>query len=65
MMERLMERRDFKDRKLKCLDCGATFVFSDGEQTFFWSKGLAPPKRCQECRLKRKLTIVREVSNGQ
>jgi len=60
-----MEGKDFKDKKLKCLDCGTEFTFSVGEQFFFWSKGLSIPKRCHECRLKRKLTVVREeVGNG-
>jgi len=56
----MMERKDFKDKKLKCLDCGRTFDFSAGEQFFFWSKGLSTPKRCPECRLKRKLTLAPE-----
>ena len=55
-----MERKDFKDRKIKCVDCGAEFTFSASEQFFFWSKGLSEPKRCPQCRLKRKLTLVRE-----
>ena len=55
-----MERKDFKDRKLKCVDCGAEFTFSAGEQFFFWSKGLSEPKRCFQCRLRRKLTLVSE-----
>jgi len=56
----MIERKDFKDKKLNCLDCGADFVFSAGEQFFFWSKGLSTPKRCPQCRQKRKLTLVRE-----
>jgi len=55
-----MERRDFVDKKLKCLDCGCEYIFSAGEQFFFWSKGLSLPKRCPECRLRRKLTLPRE-----
>jgi hypothetical protein len=55
-----MERKDFQDKKLKCLDCGGNFVFAAGEQFFFWSKGLSTPKRCPQCRQRRKLTLVRE-----
>ncbi len=60
-----MERKDFKDKELKCLDCGATFAFSSGEQFFFWSKGLSKPKRCPGCRGRRKATLMPEgVRNG-
>ena len=55
-----MEGKDFKDRKLKYLDCSTEFTFSAGEQFFFWSKGLSEPKRCPQCRLKRKMTLVPE-----
>jgi DNA-directed RNA polymerase subunit RPC12/RpoP len=45
----------FKDRTLKCSDCGADFVFTAGEQEFYAEKGFDnEPKRCQECRSKRK-----------
>jgi len=56
-----MERKDFRERELKCLDCGAEFIFSAGEQFYYWSKGLSTPKRCPACRLKRKLTLAPEV----
>ncbi len=59
-----MERRNFKDKKLKCLDCGATFPFTAGEQFFFWSKGLREPKRCPQCREHRRATLVPEVRHG-
>ena len=61
----MIEGKEFKDKKLKCSDCGSIFIFSAGEQFFFWSKGLSIPKRCPECRLKRKLTLAPEgVRNG-
>ena len=57
-----MERKDFVDKEIQCIECGATFTFSSGEQFFFWSKsGLSTPKRCPACRLKRKLTLAPEV----
>lgn len=61
-----MERKlQFKAEHLICCDCGQPFIFSAGEQTFFWSKGLSQPKRCQSCREKRKATLVPEgVRNG-
>jgi hypothetical protein len=49
-----------KDKPLYCLDCGTEFIFAIGEQKYFASKGLSTPKRCAECRLKRKLSLVRE-----
>ena len=55
-----MERKDFEGKKIKCLDCGADFVFSAGEQFFFWSKGLSTPKRCHQCRERRKATLMPE-----
>ena len=45
---------EYGDRALKCLDCGAEFVFTAGEQLFFADKGFKnEPKRCKPCKLKR------------
>ena len=39
------------DKSLTCVDCGATFTFTAGEQEFFASRGYTnEPKRCPECR---------------
>lgn len=39
------------DKTLTCSDCGATFIFTTGEQEFFASRGYTnEPKRCPECR---------------
>ena len=39
------------DKDLTCVDCGATFTFTAGEQEFFASKGYTnEPRRCLECR---------------
>lgn len=59
-------KANFQDKQLTCIDCGATFIFTRGEQYYFASKpGLVEPKRCPECRLKRKLTLApEEVRNG-
>ena len=51
----------FKAERLICCDCGQPFIFSAGEKTFFWSKGLTEPKRCKTCRQKRRATLVPEV----
>lgn len=39
------------DKTLVCKDCGAEFVFTDGEQEFYKEKGFTnEPTRCLECR---------------
>lgn len=43
------------DKNITCVDCKAEFVFTEGEQTFFKSKGLTnEPKRCGPCRAAKK-----------
>jgi len=45
---------EFQDRTLKCIDCGADFVFTAGEQLFFHDKQFKnEPKRCKGCKGKR------------
>jgi putative zinc ribbon protein len=45
---------EFQDRTLKCIDCGADFVFTAGEQLFFHDKQFKnEPKRCKACKGKR------------
>ena len=44
----------FQDRALKCIDCGAEFIFSAGEQQFFHDKNFKnEPKRCKACKTKK------------
>ena len=44
----------FDDRLLKCSDCGQDFVFTAGEQIFFYDKQFKnDPKRCKLCKAKR------------
>ena len=43
----------FADRDIMCIDCGAEFVFSAGEQLFFHDKQFThDPKRCKQCKKK-------------
>ena len=43
------------DKTLVCKDCGADFVFTEGEQQFYAEKGFDnEPQRCQDCRKARK-----------
>jgi CxxC-x17-CxxC domain-containing protein len=45
---------EFQDRTLKCIDCGADFVFTAGEQLFFHDKQFKnEPKRCKACKANR------------
>lgn len=44
------------DKTLKCVeqDCGKEFTFTEGEQEFYTSRGFSDPKRCKECRERKK-----------
>ena len=45
---------EFTDRVLTCVDCGAEFVFTAGEQVFFHDKQFKnDPKHCKQCKAKR------------
>jgi CxxC-x17-CxxC domain-containing protein len=45
---------EFTDRILKCIDCGAEFMFTAGEQLFFHDKQFTnDPKHCKQCKAKR------------
>lgn len=48
LLRRPFERH--KDMKLACAECGSSFRFEWGEQQFYKSRGLTPPKRCPSCR---------------
>jgi CxxC-x17-CxxC domain-containing protein len=45
---------EFQDRVLTCVDCGEEFIFTAGEQLFFYDKQFKnEPKRCKSCKAKR------------
>ena len=45
---------DFVDRILVCADCGGEFIFTAGEQLFFFDKQFKnDPKRCKPCKGRR------------
>ena len=45
---------EYRDKVPKCVECGAEFVFTAGEQAFFADKGFKnEPKRCKPCKSKR------------
>ncbi len=41
-------------KKITCVSCGSQFVLSESEIDFYKNKKLNLPKRCEECRAKRK-----------
>jgi len=44
----------YKDMELVCRNCGATFIFTAGEQEFYADKGfLNEPTKCPKCRGRR------------
>ncbi len=53
-----IDQIDSVDKVLTCLDCGRGFTFTSGEQRYFWAKGLSEPKRCKQCRVLRKRSLV-------
>jgi CxxC-x17-CxxC domain-containing protein len=45
---------EFQDKVLNCIDCGGDFIFTSGEQLFFYDKQFKnEPKRCKACKTKR------------
>jgi len=45
---------DINDTLVSCADCGMSFVIKQGEKEWFLEKGFPLPRRCRECRAKRK-----------
>ena len=55
---------EFQDKLLKCIDCGADFVFTAGEKLFFHDKQFKnEPKRCKACKGKR-VAVLGAAPNG-
>src|SRR3954467_2115025 len=45
---------EFQDKSLSCVDFGAPFIWTAGEQQFFADKNFKnEPKRCKGCKAKR------------
>ena len=56
---------EFRDKQLQCMDCGADFTFTAGEQSFFQDKQFKnPPKRCKTCKTKRLAVLGAAPPNG-
>ena len=56
-MRDLQSRQTFQDKTLHCCDCGESFVWTAGEQRYYYDRGLTEPKRCKSCRELRKRTV--------
>lgn len=47
---------EFEDKSIVCADCGQTFVHSAEDQSRYAERGFTnEPKRCRDCRAKRKV----------
>jgi hypothetical protein len=42
------------DKTITCTECGNEFNFSAEEQDFYNERGFQEPKRCKDCRERRK-----------
>ena len=50
----IMKGVTMEEKIIVCKDCGKEFVFTVGEQEFYKQHGFSEPKRCRDCRQKRK-----------
>lgn len=53
---------DYEDQLITCADCRAEFLWDAGEQYYYAKRGYSPPKRCAECRAKRKRAVEAKTS---
>ncbi len=55
---------EYQDKVIKCVDCGTEFTFTARDQAFYAEKGFTnEPKRCKECRDKKKANMNRNNHN--
>ena len=55
----------YTDKAIICCDCGTEFCWTSGEQRYYNDKGLAPVKRCPQCRETRRRTIHPPVDSDK
>ncbi len=58
-----MRKKTYEPIQSACKDCGEDFVISVEEQKYFASIGLVLPKRCKDCRKRRK--EIKKSYNGK
>lgn len=51
---------EYEDKEIVCVDCKESFIFTAGEQEFFESKNLTPPRRCKNCRMKKRMAKLNQ-----
>ncbi len=57
---------EYQDKTIKCVDCGNEFLFTARDQAFYAEQGFTnEPKRCRECRNKRKAEKQANRSDNQ
>lgn len=49
-----MYEQNYENQQLQCAECGTIFEFLAEDQEYYATKGYSAPKRCPECREKRK-----------
>lgn len=55
----------YTDRAIICRECGSSFNFTAGEQTFYASRGLThEPTRCPNCRNTRRSGASESLAEG-
>ena len=58
-------QEQFQDRLLSCVDCHSEFIFTAGEQLFFFDKQFKnDPKRCKPCKSRRSGLAAAANGNG-
>lgn len=58
-----MNKDNFTDKPLVCVECGKGFQFTASEQAFYRSKQLSEPKRCPECLRLRRERLVKAADD--
>lgn len=56
-MKRIPEENP-TDQIIRCCDCGLGFILTSGERQFYLDRNLNLPKRCSQCRRKRRQGVA-------
>lgn len=57
---------EYKDKVIKCIDCGTEFTFTARDQAFYAEKGYNnEPKRCKACREAKKAKMNRNNNDNK
>lgn len=54
------------DQEITCVerDCGKTFTITESNRRYFTDNGLTMPKRCEDCRARRRQEKERQAEQG-